>query len=63
MTIHHETRKKSTVVFRPTGLIGNELVKALISDGSYEHITAVVRSPLVLTDPRQPEKKPWHKGM
>jgi uncharacterized protein YbjT (DUF2867 family) len=39
-------------VFGATGLIGKELVKALLADRSYEHITAVVRSHLVLTDPR-----------
>lgn len=45
-----ENRKKNAVVFGATGLIGKELVKALLSDVSYENVTVVVRNPLVVTD-------------
>lgn len=50
MTGEQNKKKKTAVVFGATGLIGKELVKALLSDGSYEKVTVVVRSPLVLPD-------------
>lgn len=50
MTSDQETKKKNAVVFGATGLIGKEIVKALLSDDLYERVTAVVRSPLVLPD-------------
>ncbi len=50
MTGEQDKKKKTAVVFGATGLIGKELVKALLSDNSYEEVTVVVRSPLVLPD-------------
>jgi len=50
MTSEQDKMKKTAVVFGATGLIGKELVKALLSDDSYESVTVVVRSPLVLPD-------------
>jgi len=43
---------KIAVVFGATGLVGKELIKALLENKDFENITAVVRNPLVLTDPR-----------
>lgn len=45
-------RKRNAVVFGATGLIGKELVMALLADGSYENVTAVVRNPLIISDSR-----------
>ncbi len=50
MISEQDKKKKTAVVFGATGLIGKELVKALLSDDSYEEVTVVVRSPLVLPD-------------
>ena len=50
MTEEQDKKKKTAVVFGATGLIGKELVKALLSNDSYERVTVVVRSPLVLPD-------------
>ena len=43
---------KSAVVFGATGLVGKELIKALLENIDFENVTAVVRKQLVLTDPR-----------
>lgn len=50
MTGEQDKKKNTAVVFGATGLIGKELVKSLLSDDSYESVTVVVRSPLVLPD-------------
>jgi uncharacterized protein YbjT (DUF2867 family) len=44
--------KKSAVVFGATGLVGKELINALLGNDDFESITAVVRSPLIFTDPK-----------
>jgi len=44
--------KKSAVVFGATGLVGKELITALLENNDFERITAVVRNPLILTDPK-----------
>jgi uncharacterized protein YbjT (DUF2867 family) len=49
MTINPDTRK-SAVVFGATGLVGKELINALLENNDFESITAVVRKQLVLTD-------------
>jgi len=49
--------KKSAVVFGATGLVGKELIKALLENMDFEKITAVVRSPLILTDPKLKQLK------
>jgi uncharacterized protein YbjT (DUF2867 family) len=49
---HNTERVKSAVVFGATGLVGKELIKALLENIDFENITAVVRKQLVLTDPR-----------
>jgi|APHig6443717497_1056834.scaffolds.fasta_scaffold21949_3 uncharacterized protein YbjT (DUF2867 family) len=43
---------KSAVVFGATGLVGKELIKALLENMDFENVTAVLRKQLVLTDPR-----------
>jgi len=43
---------KSAVVFGATGLVGKELVKALLENKDFENVTAVVRKQLAFTDPR-----------
>jgi uncharacterized protein YbjT (DUF2867 family) len=43
---------KSAVVFGATGLVGKELIKALLENKDFENVTAVLRKQLVLTDPR-----------
>jgi uncharacterized protein YbjT (DUF2867 family) len=45
-------RLKSAVVFGATGLVGKELIKALLENKDFENVTAVARKQLVLTDPR-----------
>jgi uncharacterized protein YbjT (DUF2867 family) len=49
MTLNPDTRK-SAVVFGATGLVGKELINALLENNDFESITAVVRKQLVLTD-------------
>jgi uncharacterized protein YbjT (DUF2867 family) len=44
--------RKSAVVFGATGLVGKELINALLENNDFENITAVVRKQLVLTDPK-----------
>ncbi len=51
MTTNPDTRK-SAVVFGATGLVGKELINALLENNDFESITAVARKQLVLTDPR-----------
>jgi uncharacterized protein YbjT (DUF2867 family) len=51
MTLNPDTRK-SAVVFGATGLVGKELINALLEYNDFESITAVVRKQLVLTDPK-----------
>ena len=43
---------KNAVVFGATGLVGKELIKALLEDKDFENVTAVVRKQLAFTDPR-----------
>ncbi len=43
---------KSAVVFGATGLVGKELIKALLDNIDFENVTVVVRKQLALTDPR-----------
>lgn len=40
--------KKSAVVFGATGLVGNELLKLLLSDNSYKKVTAVIRKKMLI---------------
>jgi len=51
MTLNPDTRK-SAVVFGATGLVGKELINALLENNDFESITAVVRKQLVLTNPK-----------
>ena len=44
--------KKSAVVFGATGLVGKELINALLENNDFESITAVVRKQLILSDPK-----------
>ena len=44
--------RKSAVVFGATGLVGKELINALLENNDFESITAVVRNQLVLTNPK-----------
>lgn len=43
---------KSAVVFGATGLVGKELISALIDEPGFERITAVARNQLLLTKPK-----------
>jgi uncharacterized protein YbjT (DUF2867 family) len=43
---------KRAVVFGATGLVGKELVNALLENIDFENVTVVVRKQLALTDPR-----------
>jgi uncharacterized protein YbjT (DUF2867 family) len=45
-------RVKSAVVFGATGLVGKELINALLENIDFENITAVVRKQSILTNPR-----------
>jgi uncharacterized protein YbjT (DUF2867 family) len=49
---HQPGIKKSAVVFGATGLVGKELINALLDNNDFESITAVVRQQLVLTNPK-----------
>jgi uncharacterized protein YbjT (DUF2867 family) len=56
MTPNPDTRK-SAVVFGATGLVGKELINALLENNDFGSITAVVRQQLVLTDPKLKQMK------
>ncbi len=49
---HNTETVKSAIVFGATGLVGKELIKALLENMDFENVTAVARKQLVLTDPR-----------
>jgi uncharacterized protein YbjT (DUF2867 family) len=48
----NEKTVKSAVVFGATGLVGKELIMALLENKDFGNVTAVVRKQSILTDPR-----------
>jgi uncharacterized protein YbjT (DUF2867 family) len=50
MTPNPDTKR--AVVFGATGMVGKELINALLENNDYESIIAVVRKQLIITDPK-----------